>query len=490
MAKKFSFLLLAFLLLGPVMLFACAKDDPPPIDFETTDSESVADSNTNADTSSNRKTDLSLYKIVTEANSSGKEIASARSLQSALREVGLDLSMEEDNQSVPTQEAKEILIGSTNRSETAQIFEKLPKDRGYAISFLENKIVLVARSSSFLEAASVFKKPTEQQTRLTKNSFAVMTLDYSKYTCSEGCDPKYDNNGLSYIITLSDGRFIIYDGGYAYPRANDDEIIYEFLRDRNIREGKPVIAAWILTHSHNDHYGAFTTFSERFAHLVEVENIVANTAPAYCYSKGHDATLEDMTLFTKRFGSNTKQIRPHIGQVLYFGEVEIEVLYTHDQFHFNRLELNQENSASMVTRIRMDGITYFIPGDAKEAVSMDLVRLYGNDLKSDFMQINHHGNRGGKIELYEAVNPSYALWNTSKYGFEKRTAGIPYPIGMPHEYDAKLNHRIYTDLGADHCWCADDEVDILSFDENKALSIELYKIRPDLLPERIPYQSE
>lgn len=338
-------------------------------------------------------------------------------------------------------------------------------------------------------ANGVYRKPEKSEIQpLTKNSFAIMTLDYSKYTCKEGCDPKYDNNGLGYVITLSDGRFIIYDGGYAYPRANDDEIIYEFLRDHNLRPGKPVIAAWILTHSHNDHYGAFTSFSERFAHLVELETVVANTAPAYCYSKGHDATLEDMTKFTKRFGDNTKQIRPHIGQVLYFGDVEIEVLYTHEQFHFNRLELNQENSASLVTRITMDGFKFFIPADAMEAVSMELVRLYGNSLKSDFMQINHHGNRGGKIELYEAVAPSYAMWNTSKYGLAKRTAGQTYPVGMPHEYDAKLNHRIYTELGSDHCWCADDEIDILTVNKDKTLAVELYTVRPELLPERIPYQ--
>ncbi|MBR2353734.1 MAG: MBL fold metallo-hydrolase, partial [Clostridia bacterium] len=307
---------------------------------------------------------------------------------------------------------------------------------------------------------------------VTNNSFSIMTLDYSKYTCAAGCDPRYDNNGLSYVITLDDGRFIVYDGGYPYPRANDDEILYEFMRDNNRREGKPVIAAWILTHSHNDHYGAFTTFTERFAHLVELETVVANTAPAYCYSKGHDATLEDMSRFVQRFGPKARQVRPHIGQMLHFGALEIEVLYTHEQFHFNRMELNQENSASLVSRIFMDGKTFFLPGDAMEAVCLDLVRLYGDYLNSDFMQIPHHGNRGNKIELYETVKPTYALWNTSKYGFQKRTAGIPYPVGMPHEYDGKLNHRIYTELGADHCWCADDEVDILSFDSEGNLKID------------------
>ena len=135
----------------------------------------------------------------------------------------------------------------------------------------------------------------------------------------------------------------------------------------------------------------------------------------------------------------------------------------------------------------MDGRTFFLAADAMEAVSLQMVEILGSDLKSDFFQINHHGNRGGKLELYEAIAPTYAFWNTSKYGFEKRTAGEPYPVGMPHAYDAMLNRRIFTDLGSDHCFCADDEVDILSFDENGELCIELYTVRPELLPERIPY---
>ncbi len=337
-------------------------------------------------------------------------------------------------------------------------------------------------------ADPVFCKPSSShEPKLTNNSFAIMTLDYSKYTCAAGCDPKYDNNGLSYVITLEDGRFIIYDGGYPYPRANDDEIIYEFLKDHNLRQGKPVIAAWILTHPHLDHYGAFVSFSQRFAHLVELEAIVANTAPAYCYPRAHDATLEDMSVYTKRFGPNTRHIRPHIGQALYYGNVEIEVLHTHEQFHFNRLELNQDNSASIVSRLFLDGVSFFLPADAMENVCRELVRLYGDALKSDFFQIPHHGNRGNTNSLYEAVQPSYALWNTSSYGFAKRTAGEPYPVGMPHAYDAALNRRIYTELGADHCWCADDEIEILSFKENKELKIDLYQVRKELLPERIPY---
>ena len=122
-----------------------------------------------------------------------------------------------------------------------------------------------------------------------------------------------------------------------------------------------------------------------------------------------------------------------------------------------------------------------------EAVCLDLVRIWGDHLVSDFFQIPHHGNRGNKVELYEAVRPTYAFWNTSKYGLAKRTAGEPYPVGMPHAYDAMLNRRIFTELGADHCWCADDEVDILSFDKDGSLCIDYYTVRKELLPERIPY---
>ena len=343
-------------------------------------------------------------------------------------------------------------------------------------------------------ASEVYTKPAAgSYTVLGDNTFAVMTMDYSNYSCALGCNPIYDNNGLCYVITLADGRYIVYDGGY--KNANDAEILYEFLRDNNRREGKPVIAAWILTHSHADHYGAFQAFTEKFAKQVTVENFVLNTGTAECYTGGHDTTLETVGAYANTYYGGAKVLVPHIGQSLYFCDVEIETLYTHEMFHFNGLDLTNENSASLVTRVLMDDMSLLITADAAVDTNRQLVKMFGDYLKSDFVQVAHHGNGGFIEELLRESDPTYVLWTTSQPGFRRRTAGTPYPVGMPSAYNAELNKKTFEQVGgtreaitangAENQWCADGPVEIMTFGANKSVNITYSNIREELLPNNV-----
>ena len=333
------------------------------------------------------------------------------------------------------------------------------------------------------------KKPTEGSwQKLGPNSFAVMTMDYSKYTCGAGCNPRYDNNGLCYVITLEDGRFIVYDGGYS--NANDAEIIYEFLTAQNKREGQPVIAAWVFTHSHGDHYGAFSTFTSTHAKDVTIEALVMNTGRSACYSGGHNNYLESMPELAKKNYPTANIIQLHVGQSLYFGNLEIEALYAHEMFHFDSRNLGDENTASLVTRVWIDGVSILLTGDSYAGDALTV--LYGSYLKSDFFQTPHHATGGGSKNLYLAADPDYILWTTSQPGFRRRTYGQSYSVGLPSASIAKLNKQMFEEVGgtresidangAINNWCADGPVEIMTFDQDKKIHITYYNIREELLP--------
>jgi hypothetical protein len=92
--------------------------------------------------------------------------------------------------------------------------------------------------------------------------------------------------------------------------------------------------------------------------------------------------------------------------------------------------------------------------DSDEDVSSRLVDIYGNTLKSDFMQVNHHGYSGATCELYDHVSPAYTLWTTSKIAFDKRISGEKYEfIGNA----VKSNKYIFDKLGCDRCIVADGD---------------------------------
>ncbi|MBQ7365364.1 MAG: hypothetical protein IJW46_07180, partial [Clostridia bacterium] len=43
--------------------------------------------------------------------------------------------------------------------------------------------------------------------------------------------------------------------------------------------------------------------------------------------------------------------------------------------------------------------------------------MWGNYLKSDLVQVAHHGFNGSTIETYSLVSPTVALWPTPDYGY-------------------------------------------------------------------------
>ena len=99
---------------------------------------------------------------------------------------------------------------------------------------------------------AVYKYDEPKYTKVTDQTLAVMSLDYDTHqdTLKDG---NHDASGMSYVITLEDGRYVIIDGGYG--GAADHHILYNYLKDNNKRKDKKiVIAAWIFTHDHSDHY--------------------------------------------------------------------------------------------------------------------------------------------------------------------------------------------------------------------------------------------
>ena len=59
-------------------------------------------------------------------------------------------------------------------------------------------------------------------------------------------------------------------------------------------------------------------------------------------------------------------------------------------------------------------------GDATHRVSNTILTpAYGNYIKSDILQVTHHGNGEGTLATYKAVDPDICLWSSSKSNFEK-----------------------------------------------------------------------
>ncbi len=223
------------------------------------------------------------------------------------------------------------------------------------------------------------------------------------------------NAVCSFVIRLSDGRFLVHDGGLLEEK--NYEGLWNQLCAQNVTGQKPVVAAWMFSHMHNDHVGAFFAFAEKYAAQIELQSIVINI-PGYGYITRDDPTLARTALMNKQIALLKEAISkhygevpiiiPHTGQVMWFGDAEVRILYTNEDLF--PIAMKNTNDSSTVYQIRIAGQTVMLLGDCQEIGSQIMLKMFGGGLKSDIVQLSHHCFNGGDAFMYAAVGADSAIW--------------------------------------------------------------------------------
>lgn len=218
------------------------------------------------------------------------------------------------------------------------------------------------------------------------------------------------NNGQGYIIRLPDGRFIIHDGGYS---GNDR--VYKALRE--LEDGEITIAAWFISHPHGDHYPAFNDFIREHGkdEDITIEMIAFNYAGAEVYDLSDSAGKENMSNAVKSLYDTIKSYVPdvevvkvHTGQTLNFGSVSIEVLYTVEDI-LPRI-LPNVNDSSLVIRVNVDGQSLLLLADTCYDSAPIMCEMWGDYLKSDIVQMAHHGIWPAQPDIYHYIQGETVLF--------------------------------------------------------------------------------
>ena len=213
-------------------------------------------------------------------------------------------------------------------------------------------------------------------------------------------------NGMSYVIQLKDGSYIVYDGSY----SSQARLLLQYLKDNHKGEGKPLIRAWVMTHSHNDHYPAFSQIARRWADQIQVEYVLVNPLN----EEEFELDEEELYLSTTfredvaRF-SGTKLVYVHTGMEFVFCNLTMEVLWTPDDLYkniTNRTLANRDinfNNTSIVTRLYDADYNALFTADIGKRGTDMMVTVYGDYLKSDACQVAHHGVEDVPFSFYDIV---------------------------------------------------------------------------------------
>lgn len=248
---------------------------------------------------------------------------------------------------------------------------------------------------------------SEKENVWTKNDSVVTSL------ASMGLG-EADGSCMGYCYQLADGSFMVIDGGY----ENDAAILYDYMKAK-APGGEIKIAAWIITHADSDHRGAFVQFVKDYSETVTVEKLMINFPNESTSSELGSGKPVDVEMAASRMPDCTVY-KVHTGQKFYIRNAVVEMLYTIDSSLPDKMFVY--NDTSLVFTVDVEGERAMFTGDAGDEVAEILVSMYGDYLKSDILQLAHHGLRNGHDksmphtkDFYRLVRPEIVLWpNTNK----------------------------------------------------------------------------
>ena len=239
-------------------------------------------------------------------------------------------------------------------------------------------------------------------------------------------DPWYEINGMFYIIRLADNRLICVDGATAGLQATETAAteLWRFMQEITGTD-KVHIACWYITHPHGDHYGFLQQLlQQETADTVTVERVMYNFNNPALIADTNAAALG--RLLAEKL-PDALYLKPHTGQRITLGNVDIDVLFTHEDFAdpvTGKTVVTNANNSSTVVRLHLNGRTMLLTGDwsgggggtAPSEFSEGMRRLllmHTDDesslLKSDIYQIPHHGLNAYIAILTQEVGAKYAF---------------------------------------------------------------------------------
>ncbi len=216
--------------------------------------------------------------------------------------------------------------------------------------------------------------------------------------------------GMCYIIRCADNSFFIIDSAH-YLSVHDNDRIHDFLRSMTPENEKIRIAGWFISHGHEDHYSKFMDYMLYNCEDTVIERIYLNLVSAQHPDCGRWEQYNNVLMENFRnFINNERDIpivKLHTGQRFFVRNLEFKVLCTHEDVY---PESNADfNNSSVVLMLEAEGTRVLIPGDASDKESIIMEECYGQWLKSDIVQLSHHGHNGTSEQFYQYVNADVVL---------------------------------------------------------------------------------
>ena len=208
---------------------------------------------------------------------------------------------------------------------------------------------------------------------------------------------------MGYILKTKNNKIIVIDGGTTDDTEN-------LIKQINKHGGK--VDAWFLTHLHDDHLGAFSNIAND--EQIQIEKIYCSFNEYSWYEENELARAEfskQILEILKQDNIKDKVEEVSLNQNINIDDIKIEILGIRNP----EITENAGNEQSMVVKFDTGKTTFLVLGDTGIKSSEKLLKTQKEKLKSDIVQMAHHGQNGATKELYEQINPTICMWPTPEW---------------------------------------------------------------------------
>ncbi len=239
----------------------------------------------------------------------------------------------------------------------------------------------------------------------------------------------------SFVIRTEHGKLIVIDGGID-GGGHLDAKAYMPAALRAIagvgQDDYVEVEAWILSHAHKDHFNELRkaldehTDDENFVIKQFIFDFPDYDTPDYPYSNADSPYLEELKEALNHYAevrglpvsegstyyedingafANAQSIAE--GCELEIDGVRLEFLQT-----WSKSDGGNINDNSLIMRAHVKGQSILFLQDTATAKGLTLLNTYGDDLKSDIVQMAHHGQGGVSKPVYDKIDASVRIWPT------------------------------------------------------------------------------
>jgi beta-lactamase superfamily II metal-dependent hydrolase len=223
---------------------------------------------------------------------------------------------------------------------------------------------------------------------------------------------------MAFLIVTGNGKAIAVDGG----NKQDTEYFHGYIEA--LLGPKPHIDLWFLTHPHDDHTDVLYEMLRRFPDDFTVGRLIYSFPPfdfldRYEKDCAHTVSeLDELLPVLRAKGTDVRAAQK--GDLYAVDGVTFEILRTYD----TSITPNADNNASMVFRMEACGQSVLFTGDlGVEGGEQVLRTVMPEKIRSDFVQMAHHGQNGVGRGFYEAAAPKACLWSTPDWLWNNDAGG-------------------------------------------------------------------